>query len=183
MGDFVRTKPGKSYLPTKGTIDRLDETVLWYVECHARLGATDKDIARLLRVHITTIDYWKRHRPEFLEALNRGKQEPDDRVERSLFERAVGYSHPDTHITHYKGTIIQTPYIKHYPPDTAACIVWLRNRRKEQWSETMLHKHEHKGTINHKKVEDLPLNALTADQKEMLFQLNLKQIEGGDTSN
>lgn len=184
MKDYPRTRPPKSkQLPSSMKINRLDATVLWYVECHARLGATDTQIAEMLCVNVNVVDYWKKHRPEFKAALKRGKKTPDDMVEHSLLERAIGYSHPDVHITQYKGQVIKVPYIKHYPPDTAACIVWLRNRRREEWSDTMLHRHEHTGTINHKKIEDIPIDELTPQQQKLLFELNMRQIEDGSSNN
>jgi hypothetical protein len=30
------------------------------------------------------------------------------------------------------------PYVKHYPPETAAAIFWLKNRQGQQWREKQL---------------------------------------------
>jgi hypothetical protein len=32
-------------------------------------------------------------------------------------------------------------YTRHYPPDTQACIFWLRNRRSQNWREKVEHEH------------------------------------------
>lgn len=103
-----------------------------------RLGATDLDLADMFEVSIRTINYWKANYEEFAEAVKLGKEPADNRVERSLFMRAVGYSHEEDDIrTVSSGNgcseIVITPTIKHYPPDTAACIFWLKNRRPDQW--------------------------------------------------
>ena len=30
------------------------------------------------------------------------------------------------------------PYVEHFPPDTTACIFWLKNRRPEVWRERVI---------------------------------------------
>lgn len=106
-----------------------------------KLGATDKELAEFFEVSEVTINAWKAKYTGFLKALKAGKGEADDRVERSLYQRAVGYSHPDTHISNYQGAVTKTDITKHYPPDTTAAIFWLKNRRKDEWRD----KYEHGG--------------------------------------
>lgn len=97
------------------------------------LGATDQQLADAFGVSTVTINAWKAEFPEFLNSLKVGKEPADDMVERSLFQRALGYSHPEDDIRVIDGQIVITPTIKHYPPDTTACIFWLKNRRPEQY--------------------------------------------------
>ena len=92
------------------------------------LGATDKQLADFFDVSEQTINTWKGKYPEFLESLKRGKTVADAEVAEALFHRAKGYSHPDVHISTYEGHVTQTPIIKHYPPDTGAAFIWLKNR-------------------------------------------------------
>lgn len=99
------------------------------------LGAIEPEIADALDVELETIRRWKLKYPEFCGAIKTGKEPSDDRVETSLYRRALGYSHPDVDIRVIEGEIVQTPIIKHYPPDTGACIFWLKNRRPDQWRE------------------------------------------------
>jgi len=101
----------------------------------ARLGGTDEQMAEMLGVSVDSIMRWKQKHPGFCEALKLGKDEADDRVERSLFERATGYSHPDVHISNFQGDITVTPITKHYAPDATSCIFWLKNRRPAEWRE------------------------------------------------
>ncbi len=108
-------------------------------------GFTDKDLAKLFGVSEVTINAWKHEYPEFLKSLQEGKEIADDLVEKSLFERATGYSHPDVHITTYEGDVEITPIIKHYPPDTAAAFIWLKNRRPKSWRDKT--EVEHSGTL------------------------------------
>jgi hypothetical protein len=64
-----------------------------------------------------------------------GKGRADAVVADRLFARATGYSHPDVHIAQYEGRVIVTPIIKHYPPDTPAASLWLRNRQSDKWRD------------------------------------------------
>ena len=72
-------------------------------------------------------------------ALGTAKEVLDERIERSLAHRALGYSHPavkfmtvsDEHGSH----IERLEYIEHYPPDTAAMCFWLKNRRPDRWRD------------------------------------------------
>ena len=97
------------------------------------LGATDRDLADFFEVTVSTINLWKVSHKAFSDSLKQGKNPADDRVEMSLYHRAIGYSHEEDDIRVIDGEIVITPMIKHYPPDTTAGIFWLKNRRPEQW--------------------------------------------------
>lgn len=110
-----------------------------------RLGATDPEIADFLEVDPSTVSKWKHDFPEFSEAIKKGKVLADAEVATKLFKRATGYSHEDVDIKMYEGQIIQTPLRKHYPPDTAAAIFWLKNRQSAKWRDRQ--ETEHSGTV------------------------------------
>lgn len=97
------------------------------------LGATDKDLADFFEVAESTLNLWKLNHPQFSESLKLGKDGPNERVKRSLYHRAVGYSHPEDDIRAVNGEIVVTPTIKHYPPDTTACIFFLKNRLPDEF--------------------------------------------------
>ena len=83
-----------------------------------------------------TLNNWKQKYPEFKEALNVGKIDPDDKVERSLYERAVGYFFPTVKIFKVKGEppcIVR--FMEHVPPDVTAQIFYLKNRRPKIWRD------------------------------------------------
>ncbi|MDO5653127.1 MAG: helix-turn-helix domain-containing protein [Brachymonas sp.] len=99
------------------------------------LGATDAQLGNFFEVSEQTINTWKKVYPAFLESIKRGKDVADARVAEALFKRATGYSHPDTHISNYQGEVTITPIEKHYPPDPASMIFWLKNRQPESWRD------------------------------------------------
>ncbi len=103
------------------------------------LGATDKDLADFFEVAISTVNLWKTKHPEFSESLKVGKAAADDRVENSLYHRAVGYTFDAVKIFQHQGQVIEAPYREHVPPDVTAQIFWLKNRRKAEWRDKIDH--------------------------------------------
>lgn len=102
---------------------------------HTLLGATDNDLAEAFSVSEVTINTWKKKHPKFFEAIKRGKSNADAMVAESLFKRAMGYSHPAVKIFSCEGATFEHAYTEHYPPDTAACIFFLKNRQPEKWRD------------------------------------------------
>ena len=105
------------------------------------LGATDAQLADFFNVSEVTLNAWKSKHPEFLKSLKEAKAELDSTVERRLFERATGYSHPEDKIFQHDGKPLVVPTTKHYPPDTTAAILWLKNRQPERWRDKQEHEH------------------------------------------
>ena len=99
------------------------------------LGATDLDLAAFFKVTDRTIQRWKLDHEEFCQSLKVGKDVPDENVKRSLYQRAIGYSHPDVDIRVVDGVLVKTDIVKHYPPDTTAGIFWLKNRDAKNWRD------------------------------------------------
>lgn len=98
-------------------------------------GATDQELADYFDVSVRTLYRWKNTHPDFCQALKSGKAVADERIERSLFERATGYERDEVDIRVVEGQIVQTPIRKFYPPDTTAAIFWLKNRRPAEWRD------------------------------------------------
>jgi hypothetical protein len=103
------------------------------------LGATDAQLADFFEVAISTIALWKVQHTAFSDAIKVPKAEADERVEQSLYRRAIGYEHDEVDIRVVGGEIVETPIRKFYPPDTAAAIFWLKNRKKEEWRDKLDH--------------------------------------------
>lgn len=113
----------------------------------AERGFTDKEICKAVDVPERTLNNWKNRHPEFWQSLKEWKSRADEKVERSLYERACGYSHPEDKIFCNNGEVIVESTTKHYPPDTTAAIFWLKNRNPEAWRDRSVV--EHKGRLDH----------------------------------
>lgn len=109
------------------------------------LGATDESLADFFNVCEKTINNWKEAHPEFLQSIKGSKLARDEAVERSLFDRAMGYSHPEDKIFNQAGEPLIVPTTKHYAPDTAAAIYWLNNRQPDRWKNVKQVDHTNKG--------------------------------------
>lgn len=109
------------------------------------LGATDKKIADFFNVCEKTVNTWKEKHPKFLQSLKKGKDIADSVIAESLYGRAKGYTHKEVKLASHEGVFSDEKIVdKHYPPDTTACIFWLKNRQKEHWRD----KHEVDHKIN-----------------------------------
>ena len=103
----------------------------------ATRGFTEPEICKILSVSQKTLLDWKRKDPEFFKRIENWKNVADDEIERSLFERARGYVHPETKV-HWDTELKEWMTItidKYYPPDSVACFYWLKNRRPERWKD------------------------------------------------
>lgn len=99
------------------------------------LGLTDAELASALDVDQDTINRWKKNHPSFYESIMEGKEIADGRVAEKLYHRAMGYSHPAVKIFQHQGEVIREEYTEHYPPDTQAASLWLRNRQPKKWRD------------------------------------------------
>jgi len=101
------------------------------------------------------LDRWKQKYPEFRCALKAGKEASDDRVERSLYQLAIGWNGQ--------------------PPNTTAAIFWLKNRRSDRWRDVQ----NVEADIGHYILSDRPMTAeqwikerATIDAKALLTPLD-----------
>lgn len=113
-----------------------------------RLGATDAEIADFFGKDERTINRWKIDHPDFCQALKDGKLVSDMEVADRLHQRALGFEYYEAQ-AHKLKTVeykngkrlketerLETIMVKRVvPPDTTACIFWLKNRRKVEWRE------------------------------------------------
>lgn len=130
------------------------------------LGATDADLADFFKCDIRTIYRWMVTFPEFCHAVKDAKANLDARVERSLYQRAMGYTFDAVKILMPKGAQepLYAPYREHVPPDTTAMIFWLKNRQKERWRDKT--ETEHSGTVTLESLVAASLGAPKAEDTE-----------------
>lgn len=99
------------------------------------LGATDEELAVFFEVDTRTIYRWRNQHEDFCQAVIAGKERADARVERALYNRAVGYTYESEKVFQFQGAVIRAPTLEHVPPDPGAAMNWLKNRQGERWRD------------------------------------------------
>ncbi len=100
-----------------------------------KAGHEDKFIAEFFGISTPKFVAMKRKYPIFADLCDDWRRFASARVERALYERAVGYEHPEEKVFCDKGEIITHEQVKHYPPDVGAAKYWLNNRKPKEWKE------------------------------------------------
>lgn len=131
----------------------------------AYFGLTDIEIADVLEVNVSTLYLWRHEYPDFSEALVVGKAACDDRVERSLYNRAVGYTFETEKVFQYQGEIVRAPTRDHVPPSETAALVWLKNRRPDKWRDLQQHEHGGPGEFSRMTEDELSQDLLSQAEK------------------
>ncbi|MFR4565997.1 LuxR family transcriptional regulator [Blautia caecimuris] len=102
-------------------------------------GATDVEIAEAFGISVRTLNRWKKDHDSFMVALMSGKDQADAKVEKKLYERAIGYKYTE------KETVMEMDsngnrkpakvrvVEKECPPDVLAQMYWLNNRKSAQY--------------------------------------------------
>lgn len=120
------------------------------------LGATNEQIADFIGISTSTLHSWIQTHPRFASALKQGRERADAQVAKSLYRRALGYSHKAVKIFADPKTgaekIIE--YTEKYAPDTVACIFWLKNRRPDLWRDRVEHTGKDGGPIQTEELSD-----------------------------
>jgi hypothetical protein len=119
-----------------------------------KLGATDAQLADFFEVAVSTVALWKVQHKEFSDAIKVPKAEADERVEQSLYRRALGYEHDEVDIRVVGGEIMKTPIRKYYPPDTTAAIFWLKNRKPTDWRDKQEMEHTGRITVQASELDE-----------------------------
>ncbi len=135
---------GKTGRPSKYNEQYHPDLIYWM----AKTGLTDKQMSKELGITEKTLNNWKNTHNDFLQSLKKGKEDPDDNVEVSLYQRALGYEHKEDKIFNHNGKALIVPTIKHYPPDSTSMIFWLKNRRPERWRDKQEIEHSGNMEIN-----------------------------------
>lgn len=142
------------------------------VEKLARYGHTDKFMAEFFGVSPATWAEWKKKNVKFCEALTSWKNEADEKVERAMFERAIGVTLTEvSHVIDRKtGLPIRVENEKKYPADVNAGMFWLRCRKPLEWRDQGPH-YPQGNTLN--------LNLKVTVQQQDLDE-RIRQITFGD---
>ena len=129
----------------------------------AELGATDQEVAGFFEVDVRTIHRWKHDHEAFCHSLKVGKEVADDRVERSLYQKAIGYEQEEVKIFMPGGATepVYAPFTAKIAPDTTAAIFWLKNRRSQDWRDKREVEYSGEMAISTKEQRDAAVAAAT----------------------
>lgn len=149
----------------------LEADNLILIEDWARQGLTDEQIAKNIGISKVTFYDWLKKYPNISNSLKKGKAPIDFEVENALLKRALGFEYEETETVFEdvdgkpKKRIKKT--IKYAPPDTSACIFWLKNRKPNHW----------------RKMNEAVENKLKAETEKLLKEAEaLKLLETDDTN-
>lgn len=104
----------------------------------AQAGMTNEEIAIAIGMTPSRFQHLLKKYPDFREQLNESREEPNHKVEQSLFKRALGYQVKE--IVQKAGKPVQVT-IKEFAPDPVSCIFWLKNRSPKRWRDVIEMRH------------------------------------------
>lgn len=141
-------KPKRGGKSKAGRKTCFGDTTRQIIKKLATRGFNNEEIAQCLKITPETLYGWQKRHPDFFKALKDWKLQADEKVEKSLYERACGYKHPDTKAQwvesdvqnddgtwHKVGRWEYAELVKQYPPETPAATLWLKNRKPDVWRD------------------------------------------------
>ncbi len=102
------------------------------IEGWARDGLTEEQIAHNMGIRRETLIQWKKRYVNISNALKSGKEVVDRQVENALFKTATGFYYDEETVTNQGEVVTVRKYSK---PNTTAQIYWLKNRKREVWTD------------------------------------------------
>lgn len=135
--------------------DWLTDEGLTKIEGWARDGLVDEEIAHNIGCATGTLYAWKNKHHEIYEALKKGKEVVDRKVENALLKKALGFSTVEiteertfNELTNEFEMVESKRVHKQVPPDTTAMIFWLKNRKPNEWRDKRDVQHSGEMTTN-----------------------------------
>ncbi|MCD8090351.1 MAG: helix-turn-helix domain-containing protein [Clostridiales bacterium] len=110
----------------------LTEEGLILLEGWARDGLSDEEIAKKMGVSRSTLNEWKNKYSDISDTLKKGKEVADYEIENALFKKAKGYRIREEKLDRF-GNVVELE--REIPPDVAAIIFWLKNKRPDKWRD------------------------------------------------
>ena len=131
-----------------GTNELIEISRYKIVQLLAEMGLFQHEIALCLNMNEKTFDTHLTRDPKLREALHLGKRKPDQQVQMSLYQLALGYNFQETTVEEEylvsvkDGLRIETPIgkkvkksNKHQPANPTAVLFWLKNRLPKVWKD------------------------------------------------
>lgn len=110
----------------------LTEEGLIQIEGWARDGLIDEQIAQNMGISYSTFREWKKKFSALSAVLKKSKDVVDRQVENALFKSAIGFEYEEETVTNAGDVVAVRKYSK---PNTTAQIFWLKNRKRNQWTD------------------------------------------------
>jgi hypothetical protein len=162
MKTKIQNSEGKKR--SKGRPSKFESINIKDVEKLYKLGLTDIQVADFLDVNQSTLNLWKQKYPDFSESLKHWKNGADEKVEKSLYQRALGFEFEEVCTENLVidgkevgGAEKKKVTRKIYVGDVTAQIFWLKNRQPAQWRDKV--DVEHSGDLilsyGHRKQKQL----------------------------
>lgn len=171
----------------KGPPSKFDELDLEAVRKLAEYGHTDDFMSDFFSVPAVTWHKWKKQHPEFFKSLKGWKKVADDRVERAMYESALGYEYEEDAVVwdRWLKERVKVTLEKRCPPNFNAARFWLLNRRPEEWRPEKLEvssKHSGSVAVNGEvkiRVDDMELEERIRMLAEGAAEERIEQITFG----
>ena len=126
----------------------LNKDGLEQIEKWARLGLSDRQIAKNMGIGRSTFYEWKKKYKDISDTLDKGKAIVNEEVENALLKKALGFKYKEQQAIKIKdiyydekGRKCQKEDVKivevekEVRADTVAIKVWLVNRERDRWSD------------------------------------------------
>jgi hypothetical protein len=121
----------------RGQPTKFNESILKEIVYLAAQGKTIEEIATTLKVSSRVIYFWQKQHEEYFQTLKIARELPDNMVEASLFQRAIGFTQETPMERIVFGEKIKWTQRQYFPPDPVACFFWLKNRRPANWKDKL----------------------------------------------
>lgn len=171
----------------------LDEDNLMLIESWARDGYTRNEIADMMGIKPSLLSRWAVQYKEIAEALRKGRELIDYKVENALLKSALGFTTKDIEVTLGKQKIGGKSYeitkktiIREVAPNVTACLAWLNNRRPDKWrrnrdKEVIIDEEDSNLTVTIVRADD---ESLKGTNKEVKVQnkKNIKEEKSNDSN-
>jgi AcrR family transcriptional regulator len=151
----------------------------------ASRGTTVAEFADAVGMTDRTVRNRFRNYPEFADAFKFAASAFDERVERALAERAIGYEVDSEEIRVVDGKLLHIPVRRQFPPDVGAATLYLTNRMPHKYKRMVdVHTTGDKIESTEVIVEEIQTKILrlAAKYRVALPGLRLKEKQNGSGS-
>jgi len=183
--DFTKSSERTKIRGARGVYDDTIAARAYILAC---LGWTNAQFAVSFGVDVHTIQMWLVQHPEFAEAVYDGKAIHDSGVQKSLLQRAMGYTITEKTTkngTDRYGDPIREEITKerHIPGDPVCMQFWLKNRHPDEWQD--LSRRQVDSHIKIDLTQNIEWEKLTPEEQTFIKKRTFKAISesSGSSSN